>query len=122
MSWRREESVSRIDANMASMHARGFPGNERFADHRVVLRGSKQQLLHRNVKGLRGGLVCKARRFVYHSTLGSRVIKKKKRPLVGTSGARTVVEPSCWKYFVEMCCGSETGSYLRLIDVCTTQL
>ena len=29
----------------------------------------------------RGGLVCKAHRLVYHSTLGSRVIKKKKMEL-----------------------------------------
>ena len=25
-------------------------------------------------------------------------------------------------YFAEMCCGSEAGSYLRLIDFCITQL
>jgi len=31
----------------------------------------------RNVKRFRGGLVCKAHRLVYHSTLGWRVIKKK---------------------------------------------
>ena len=34
--------------------------------------------LRRNVNRFRGGLVCKARRLVYHSTLGLRVIKKKK--------------------------------------------
>ena len=33
------------------------------------------QLLYINVQRLRGGLVCKAHRLVYHSTLGSRVIK-----------------------------------------------
>ena len=38
-----------------------------------------EQLLRRNVTRFRGGLVCKAHRLVYHSTLGSRVIKKKKR-------------------------------------------
>ena len=32
----------------------------------------------RNVKWFRGGLVFKAHRLVYHSTLGLRVIKKKK--------------------------------------------
>ena len=37
------------------------------------------QLLRRNVMRCRGGLVFKAHRLVYHSTLGSRVIKKKKR-------------------------------------------
>ena len=36
------------------------------------------QLLHRNVQRFRGGLVFKAHRLVYHSTLGSRVIKRKK--------------------------------------------
>ena len=32
-----------------------------------------------NVKRFRGGLVFKAHRLLYHSTLGSRVIKKKKK-------------------------------------------
>jgi len=36
------------------------------------------QLLRRNVKRFRGGLIFKAHRLVYHSTLGWRVIKKKK--------------------------------------------
>ena len=36
-----------------------------------------EQLLRRIVKRFRGGRVFKARRLVYHSTLGSRVIKKK---------------------------------------------
>jgi len=36
----------------------------------------------RNVKRFRGGLVFKAHRWLYHSTLGSRVIKKKKKSLV----------------------------------------
>ena len=36
------------------------------------------QLLRRNLKWFRGGLVCKAHRLVYHSTLGFRVKKKKK--------------------------------------------
>ena len=31
------------------------------------------------MKRFREGLVCKAHRLVYHSTLGSRVIKKKKQ-------------------------------------------
>jgi len=39
--------------------------------------------LRRNVKRIRGRLVFKAHRLAYHSTLGSRVInKKKKTPLV----------------------------------------
>ena len=39
----------------------------------------REQLLRRNVKRFRGGLVPKAHRLLYHSTLGLRVIKKKKR-------------------------------------------
>ena len=39
----------------------------------------KVRLLHRNVQRFRGGLVFKAHRLVYHSTLGLRVIKKIKR-------------------------------------------
>jgi len=38
-----------------------------------------EQLLRRNVNRFRGGLVFKARRRVHHSTLGWRVIKKKKK-------------------------------------------
>jgi len=37
------------------------------------------QLLRRNVKRFRGGLVFKARRHLCHSTLGLRVIKKKRK-------------------------------------------
>ena len=37
----------------------------------------EEQLLLRNVKRFRGGLVFKAHRLLYHSTLGSRVIQKK---------------------------------------------
>jgi len=33
-------------------------------------------VLHRNEKRFRGGLVFEAHRFFYHSTLGSKVIKK----------------------------------------------
>ena len=39
----------------------------------------QKQLRSRNVKRFRGGLVSKAHRPVYHSTLGSRVIQKKKQ-------------------------------------------
>jgi len=38
----------------------------------------EEQPLSRNVKGVRGGFVFKAHRPLYHSTLGSKVIKKKK--------------------------------------------
>jgi len=36
-----------------------------------------KQLLRRNVKRFRGGLILKADRLLYHSTPGSRVSKKK---------------------------------------------
>ena len=38
-----------------------------------------EQVLRSNVKRFRGGLVFKAYRLVYHSTLGSRVMNKKKK-------------------------------------------
>ena len=49
------------------------------------------ELLIRNAERLRGGLVFKAHRLLYHSTLGSRVIKKKKKK----SGTREQV-PGLW--------------------------
>ena len=49
--------------------------------NRVVQFSISEQLLSRNVERLRGGLVFKAHRSLYHSTLGSRVIKKKKKAL-----------------------------------------
>jgi hypothetical protein len=42
-----------------------------------------EQLLGINVKRLREGLVFKAHRFVYHSTLGSRVTKEKESRVRG---------------------------------------
>ena len=43
------------------------------------------------MKRFRGGLVFKAHRLLYHSTLGLRVIKKKKkRFMVGVSGSEFV--------------------------------
>ena len=41
--------------------------------------GLYEQLLQRYVKWFRGGLVFKAHRLLYHSTLGARVTKKKKK-------------------------------------------
>ena len=38
----------------------------------------QEQLLSRNLERFRGGLVVKARGLLYHSTVGSRVMKKKK--------------------------------------------
>ena len=47
----------------------------------IRMRGSGPvgPLLHRNIQRFRSGLVFKARRLLYHSTLGLRVIKKKKK-------------------------------------------
>ena len=39
----------------------------------------QEQLRRRIVKRFRGGLVCKAHRLLFHSTLGSRVIHKIKK-------------------------------------------
>jgi len=45
----------------------------------------------RNVKRFRGGLVLKAHRLLYHSTLGLRVIKKKKSRVEGVGcGVRSL--------------------------------
>ena len=46
----------------------------------------QEQLLDRNVQRFRGGLLFKAHRLLYHSTLGIRVIQKKKK--VTLSGSR----------------------------------
>ena len=50
----------------------------------------------------RGGLVCKAPRLLYHSTLGSRVIKKKKKALCVQKQFCTAVKKQ-----EELCCQPE---------------
>ena len=72
--------VQRFDA------LRGAPG--------TVGLSIEEQLLHRNVKRFRGGLVFKAHRWLYHSTLGSIVIKKKKRSLAATASNASVSNAS----------------------------
>jgi len=85
------------------------------------------------VQRFRGGLVFKAHRLLYHSTLGSRVIKKKGTDLeviarqVHLRERRVIQRPpepiqvvSCSRR--ARISGSEAGSYLRLIDSCITQL
>jgi len=67
----RSINPSPVSANPSMKHA---------APHRCASSGHRQQhqaLLHRNVQRFRGGLVFKAHRFLYHSTLGLRVMKKK---------------------------------------------
>jgi len=50
------------------------------------------------VKRFRGGLVFKAHRLVYHSTLGWRVIKKKKKVVVVQRLPGAVVALAVWAY------------------------
>jgi len=47
-------------------------------DGNLASKGYTQQLLYRNVQRFRGGLVFKAHRLVYHSTLGLRVTKRER--------------------------------------------
>jgi len=63
-------------------------------------------LLYRNVPWIRGGLVFKSHRLLYHSTLGLRVIKKKKKKSQWLQGptavrsrpaARPILVPACPK-------------------------
>ena len=46
-------------------------------DFRIPI-GFQEQVLRRNVRRVRGGLAFKAHRLLYHSTLGSRVIKRRR--------------------------------------------
>ena len=55
-----------------------------------------EQLLHRNVRRFRDGLVFKAHRRVYHSALGLRVIKKKKKGKGGETPARGEMRSRRW--------------------------
>ena len=48
----------------------------------------------RNVKRFRGGLVFKAHRLLYHSTLGLEVIKKKKKPDKGLRALELELPPN----------------------------
>jgi len=66
------------------------------------------------------GLVFKAHRPVHHSTLGLRVIKKKKKGAGQDQYAGRSCCCSCARD--GMCSSSEAGSYVRLIYSCTTQL
>ena len=47
-----------------------------------------------SVSGFRGGLVSKAHRLVYHSTLGWRVIKKKKKYMSAMFAGYTIETPA----------------------------
>jgi hypothetical protein len=68
-----------------------------------------ERLLNRNVEQFRGGLVFKAHRLVYYSTLGSRVEKKKEDPKPQTRDPKP--EPSRsgggWPRFCQRCATTE---------------
>jgi len=53
---------------------------------RVSCWGKRVPILYINVQQFRGGIVFKAHRLLYHSTLGLRVIKKKKTANVFQDG------------------------------------
>ena len=59
--------------------------HERFIDWTGNERPIQEQLLYGNVQRFRGGLLFKAHGLLYHSTLGLRVIKKKKKERTNTS-------------------------------------
>jgi len=52
---------------------------------------------HRNVQRFRGGLVFKAHRLLYHSTLGLRAIKKKKKDAFNSNQFGSLFGRSTWK-------------------------
>ena len=90
-------SLTWRDAMPTTHRQTGFPRRENVSQDETVCPGRgyvsriQVQLLDRNVMWFRGGLVFKAHRLLYHSTLGSRVIKKKKKDETVCSGhdART---------------------------------
>ena len=55
----------------------------RFRSRRKATCSIQKPLLSRNVERFRGGPVFKAHRLLYHSTLGSKLMVKKKRPARG---------------------------------------
>ena len=67
----------RVEAS--GMDRSASAGNRPASGSSVMSRRPAGQLLSRNVERLRGGLVFKAHRLLYHSTLGSRVIRKRRR-------------------------------------------
>ena len=59
----------------------------------------QEQLLRRNVKRSRGGLVCKAHRLVYHSTLGSSEISNTVLPASDNHTVENLVRKSYQNYY-----------------------
>ena len=93
----------------ASSGGGGYPTSSEGQPVQRVARSSRgprrAALTGANVKRFRGGLVFKVHRFLYHSTLGLRVIKKKKKksgarecfhePRPGESGTGTATASGC---------------------------
>jgi len=82
--WAANKLAFTIRASDSSWHP-GLPGRP-LVTFGLVPSARGPHLLHRNVQRFRGGLVCKAHRLLYHSTLGLRVIKKKRRSASTTRG------------------------------------
>ena len=55
--------------------------------------GAEEHSLRRNVKRFRGGLVFKAHRLVYHSTLGLRVMNRRKK-----NSAEPALDAGAWSF------------------------
>ena len=72
---KKEDRVRRAVPSSTAATADATLGSSSAREREMI----SDDLLRRNVQQFRGGLVFKADRLVYHSTLGSRVIKKKKR-------------------------------------------
>ena len=72
----------------------GVPDMQSPSSASIVRTPVNEQLLSRNVERLRGGLVLKAHRLLFHSTLGSSVIKKQTKSLDRQDTCRLRVQGS----------------------------
>ena len=80
----REQRLEALPSGVVSGFRFRVPGfGSRVSDVPAAVRAVQfsiqEQLPSRHVERFRGGLVFKAHRLLYHSTLGSRVIKKRKK-------------------------------------------
>ena len=76
----------RIQLGITSSVVRSYPGQRPRAARAIsnrVLGIVQEGLLRRHIQRFRGGLVFKAHRRLYHSTLGLRVIKRQKKIAIG---------------------------------------
>ena len=80
-------------------------GERRVLNLRTVEFSISEQLLHINTQRFRSGLVFKAHRLLYHSTLCLRVIKKRIRPsLLVTKRSCLTVQPAPAYCVQELAC------------------